>query len=109
MKRAVSMIVAGLAVLLFALPAAAQDADPYGEVLPRDVEAPGEVTTPPDAEADAESDTRQRPAPAARAASGSLPRTGLGVTVGALLLAIALFAIGTGAVLTARRRSRTVG
>lgn len=100
MTRRTLTLMAVLAVLLLALPLTAtaqdtgQDPDPYGEVLPREIERDGTVTP-----------TAQTPAPPVP--SGTLPATGSSLTVGLLLLGVALLTMGTAAVLATRRRARS--
>ena len=105
MKKLAMFAMVTVAVLLLAVPAGAQDPDPYGEVLPRDVERPAETTVAPD-DGDA---AAARPGDVVQADAGTLPRTGFTVTVGSLLLAVLLLASGGGAVLAARRRARSAG
>lgn len=102
--RTAAMAALAVAMLLIALPAGAQEPDPYGEVLPGDVSQTPADTVPPDEGAARSEAAADEVTPAA---PGALPRTGSGVTVGTLLLGALLLAAGGAAVQVARRRART--
>jgi LPXTG-motif cell wall-anchored protein len=117
-------LVAVLSILVFALPAAAQQTDPYGGALPGDITRPGDVTVPPTGvapapgvavpagearavEGRAPGGPQRAGAPAVPAPSRNLAATGA-FTVGLLALALALLVAGGGAVFAARRRRRAL-
>lgn len=102
--RTAAIVALAAAMLLVAVPAGAQDPDPYGEVLPDEVSQTPADTVPPDDGAARSEAAADEVTPAA---PGALPRTGSGVTVGTLLLGVLLLGAGGAAVQMARRRART--
>lgn len=112
MKWLSTLLALVAAMALLAIPAAAQQPDPYGEVLPDGAVQPDDTVAPPDAVAprpgavDTSRGDVARPEPV-RAAGGSLPVTGGELTIILLALGVALLGVGGTAVLLARRRGHT--
>lgn len=124
MKWLFALLVSTLAVALLAMPAAAQEDDPYSGVLPGGAERPDDVTAPPDGDAvlgagEVRSGENASASEAVEASNGvvraagraaapvpsrQLPVTGGELTVTLLALGAALLAAGGGAVALARRR-----
>lgn len=112
MKWLSALFVSTLVVALLAMPAAAQQADPYSGVLPGGAERPDDVTAPPDGAAPAPGAV-ERPSrgevgaagrPATPVPSRTLPVTGGELTVILLALGAAMLTAGAGAVALSRRR-----
>lgn len=112
MKWLTTLLALIAAVGLLAIPAAAQQPDPYGGVLPDGAVQPDDTTAPPDAVAPrpGEVETSRgdvaRPGPV-RAAGRHLPVTGGELTIILLALGVGLLGVGGTAVLLARRRGHT--